>query len=182
MVKKQRRFILYAVSVIAIIITGSQLLMACVPNQPVHQTYSYSGPDGFGSITSQKHILMVWKAAPGSTTSAAHSDPVLLKAELIGPFQTIDALLHAVRQSKINGSFDGKPVVATAPTLTLDTWTNRTVTSTIPVASTIQPGCYDIFYTVTVQTGNGNSSTRADAPVKIHLSSNENCAGVIQSV
>lgn len=177
MEKEQHSFSLLVMMFIAFIICVSQCLVACSPNQPLHQTYSYQGPAGFDNVVSQKNIPVVWKPKPGPTTSATHPDPILLKAELVGPFKTIDALLTAVRQSMTKGSFDSQLIAATASPLTVDTWTNRTLISYIPIASTLKPGCYDLNYMIMVQSASGSTSTRSDTPVKIHLPDNVGCSG-----
>ncbi len=167
---------------VLLVLAGSLWLASCAPFQTLHQTYIYKGPSGLSdNVTSQNTIAVRWQPQAGPQVAASQPDPIFLKAELIGPFLSIDALLHAVKQSAINGSFDGKPVATAAPTLKVDTWTNRTLTSYVPVPSTLKPGCYDLYYTVTVQANNGSTSTRSDAPMKIHLPDNASCDGTIQS-
>lgn len=167
---------------IAFVLAGSLWLPGCAFYQTPHQTYIYRGPAGFdNNLASQDSIAVLWQPQAGPQVNASQPDPIFLKAELIGPFRDMDALLHAIRQSMINGSFDGKLVVATAPTLRVGTWTKRVMTSYVPVVSTLKAGCYVLHYTVTVQTSNGNTSTRSDAPIRIHLPDNASCDSTIQS-
>ena len=126
-------------------------------------------------MTSQKSIAVQWQPHAGPQVDASQPDPILFKADLIGPFHTIDDLLAWARQNSASGTSNTRPVVATAPLQKVDTWTNRVLTSYVPIPAELPPGLYDLRYTVTVQSQNGNAVTRSDAPIKVHCPEDAPC-------
>ena len=171
--KKSPYFVPLHVFTVILLIEGMQILVACGSTQ-THQSYMYRGPGGFPICFShQKSIAVAWKPQPGPTTTVSRPDSILLKAELIGPFSSIDTFLHAVAQSKVTGSFARNSIIVTASPVTVNSWTNRTLTSLLPLPPNLKPGYYDIYYTVTEQSHDNStqaSTTRADAPVKFPCS------------
>lgn len=155
------------------------LLAACAFNTPTHQTYSYQGPEGLNdSVGNQSIIAVTWTARSGSTTTATKPDTVILKADLIGPFRSIDEFLNWVRQTKDTNTTNGKTIVATAPDQTVDTWTNRTLTSYVSVPADLKSGYYDLRYIVVVHSSTGDAVKRSDFPAKIHCPVNDACSSV----
>lgn len=159
--------------ILILLIGGMQILVACAPTR-THQSYMYRGPGGFPScFSNQQSIAVIWKPQPGLTTTVSRPDSIILKAELIGPFSSIDTFLHAVAQSKVAGSFAKNVLIVTASPAMVDSWTNRTITSLLPLPPNLKPGYYDINYTAIEQSHDNGvpmSTTRADAPVKFPCS------------
>ncbi len=158
--------------VVFLIILGVLLFTACSFTQTTHQTYIYHGPAGFDdTIGSLKQIPIQWSSTTDPTTTTNAPDTVILNAELVGPFTSIDDFLRGVRQSNAsNGVFVGKSVVASAKPITTDSWTNKLFTSLVDVPPHLKPGYYDLYHTVLVKSPDGKvKMTRADLPLKINL-------------
>lgn len=166
---------LYQILTVLLILAGSLWLTSCAPNQTLHQTYIYKGPSGFYDVTSQQPIAVQWQPHAGPKVDASQPDPIFLRADLIGPFLTVNDLLQWARQDSAAGAPSTRPVVASAPLQKATTWTNRAMTSYVPVPAQLPPGLYDLRYTVTVQSQNGNTVTRSDAPIKVHCPENTTC-------
>jgi hypothetical protein len=157
------------------ILAGSLWLTSCTSNQTLHQTYIYKGPSGFYDVTFQKAIAVQWQPQPGPKSAAPRSDLIFFRADLIGPFLSVNDLLDWARQDSASSTPNTRPVVASAPLQKVDTWTNRVLTSSVPVPVKLPPGLYDLRYTVTVQSQNGNTVTRSDAIIKIHCPEDTTC-------
>jgi hypothetical protein len=166
---------LFQILALLIVFMGSFWLTGCTSSQTLHQTYTYKGPTGFYDVTTQTSLTVQWQPQPGPKVNASRPDPIFFKAELIGPFSDVNHLLDWARQNSASGSSNTPPVVASAPLQQTNTWTNRVVTSNIPVSPQIPPGLYDLRYTITVQALNGNAVTRSDAPINIHCPENAPC-------
>ncbi len=133
-----------------------------------HQTYLYHGPASFeGDQYAGINLSVPWQAQPGPVMMDSSPTPLVLQISLIGPFQQIDDVLHAIRKYKNDPVLTHMgPVVATAPSIQTDNWTNRTFTSVISFPTTLQPGYYTLALTV-----NGDATTRANAIIRIHAHS-----------
>ncbi len=138
--------------------------------------YVYKGPDGFSAVTSQKTIPIAWTPQLGPQVTASQPDPIRLQAELVGPFKTINDFIAWVRQDKASHADHSAQVVAVAPVQKVNTWTKRVLTSYVPVSPQLSPAIYDLLYTVTVQTPNGNTVTRLDTPLQIHCQPDGLCS------
>lgn len=160
---------------VLVILASGLWLVSCGPNQTLHQTYSFKGPAGFYDVTSQKSIAIQWQPHAGPKVDASQPDPIVFRADLIGPFQDVNHLLDWARQDSASSTPNTAPVVATAPLRKTDTWTNRAVTSNVPIPPDLPPGLYDLRYTMTVQSHSGNTVTRADAPIKVHCPEDSSC-------
>ncbi len=166
---------LFQILALSSLFIGSLWLTSCTLDQSLHQTYTYKGPAGFYDVTSQKSIAIQWQPQPGPKVAASQPDPIVFRADLIGPFLSVNSLLKWAKQDSASSTPNMQFVIVSAPLQKTDTWTNRSMTSYVPVPTQLPPGLYDLRYMITVQTQTHNSVTRADALINIHCPENAPC-------
>lgn len=92
---------------------------------------------------------------------------LILEVSLVGPFQHIDDIVHAIQKHLDDPLLTHMgPVVAISPPIRTDNWTNKTFTSTISFPVTLQSGYYVLALTV-----NGDAATRENGIIRIHARS-----------
>src|SRR5581483_8455018 len=105
-----------------------------------HQTYSYHGPNSLDmDQLAGSSFSVQWQAQPEKVVTDSPPVSLTLEAALIGPFQHIHDALGVIKKFKNDSTLAHMgPVVATAPPIHTNNWTNKPLTSIISFPSTLQ--------------------------------------------
>ncbi len=133
-----------------------------------HQTFLYRGPGSFDTAHSAGSVLTIqWQAKPGPAMTDSSPLPLVLEISLIGPFPYIDDIVGAIQKHGHDPILAHTgPIMATAPPIHTNNWTNKTLTSTISFPATLRSGYYNLALTV-----NGDAATRENAIIRIQTHS-----------
>jgi hypothetical protein len=150
------------------ILVSLLLLTSCSNSATIHQTYSYttlSQPTPEAAIWRPgDHMRLRWQGQPDSSTIDGKPAQIIINAQIIGPFQSLNAINHAITSDGVG--IDGPTVAATKPVHT-DNWTNQTYTAVLNLPGTLSPGYYVLVQSVQVNKSDGTvkGSTRMNFKV-----------------
>lgn len=156
------------------------LLLACATNSTLHKTYNYArfscpieahfaSGSQFSTLEKQdtSALTIKWQPHPGPDTSATTPSQVTLQVELIGPLPSLDSFQQNLQSDGSMKYFPTTPVVAAAPAIQTNDWTNQTYASNIQLPQKLVSGYYQVLEMIDIGSNNGGIHDPGRCIVKV---------------